>query len=63
MPAWRAPLAMEAPMLVASGMRRSEIAAKIGISVNTVATLLARAYRKLDVRSRKSLRQRLARSW
>jgi DNA-binding CsgD family transcriptional regulator len=50
-------------MLVASGMRRSEIAARIGIFVNTVATLLARAHRKLDVRSRKSLRQRLARSW
>ena len=49
--------------LVASGMRRKEIAAKVGISVNTIATLLARAYRKLDVRSRKSLKQRLARTW
>ncbi len=57
------PREKQVAMLVASGMRRSEIAAKIGISVNTVATLLARAYRKLDVRSRKSLRQRLARSW
>lgn len=49
--------------LVASGLRRREIASKVGISVNTVATLLQRAYRKLDVRNRKALRQRLARSW
>jgi len=49
--------------LVASGMRRREVAEKVGISTNTVATLLSRAYRKLEVRSRKSLKQRLARTW
>ena len=49
--------------LVASGMRRREIASKMGISINTVATLLQRAYRKLDVRNRRALRQRLGRSW
>lgn len=49
--------------LVASGLRRREIASKVGISVNTVATLLQRTYRKLDVRNRKALSQRLARSW
>lgn len=49
--------------LAAAGIRRREVAEKVGISIHTVATLLQRAYRKLDVRSRKALKQRLARSW
>lgn len=47
--------------MVAAGMPRREIAENIGISMNTVATLLRRCYRKLEVGGRTALRQRLGR--
>ena len=57
------PRERQVAMLVASGLRRREVAEKVGISTNTVATLLSRAYRKLNVRSRKALQQRISRNW
>jgi DNA-binding CsgD family transcriptional regulator len=46
---------------VAAGMTRPHIAKRLGVSVNTVSTLVRRAYQKLDVTSRAQLQFRLAR--
>jgi DNA-binding CsgD family transcriptional regulator len=46
---------------VAAGMTRPRIAKRLGVSVNTVSTLVRRAYQKLDVTSRAQLQFRLAR--
>ena len=46
---------------IASGMTRPRIAERLGVSVNTVSTLVRRAYQKLDVTSREQLQYRLAR--
>jgi DNA-binding CsgD family transcriptional regulator len=47
--------------LLAAGMTRPRIAIRLGVSVNTVSTLVRRAYQKLDVTSRAQLQFRLAR--
>jgi DNA-binding CsgD family transcriptional regulator len=47
--------------LLAAGMTRPRIATRLGVSVNTVSTLVRRAYQKLDVTSRAQLQFRLAR--
>ncbi len=44
-----------------TGMTRPRIAERLGVSVNTVSTLVRRAYQKLDVTSRAQLQFRLAR--
>jgi DNA-binding CsgD family transcriptional regulator len=56
-----APREREVAALVGAGVTRKQIATRLGISVNTVATLVRRAYRKLGVRDRKELLIRLAR--
>ena len=48
-------------VLVASGTPRPRIAERLGVSVNTVSTLVRRAYQKLDVTNREQLQYRLAR--
>ena len=40
---------------------RARIAERLGVSLNTVSTLVRRAYQKLDVTSREQLQYRLAR--
>ena len=42
-------------------MTRPSIDERLGVSVNTVSTLVRRAYQKLDVTSRAQLQFRLAR--
>ncbi|MBI1304478.1 MAG: hypothetical protein GC172_11935 [Phycisphaera sp.] len=44
---------------IVAGRARSEIAARLGITPSTVATLTKRLYRKLGVHSRAELTQRL----
>jgi DNA-binding CsgD family transcriptional regulator len=46
---------------LSSGMTRPRIAERLGVSLNTVSTLVRRAYQKLDVTSREQLQFRLAR--
>ena len=46
---------------LASGLTRPRIAERLGVSLNTVSTLVRRAYQKLDVTSREQLQYRLAR--
>ena len=48
-------------VLVAVGTPRPRIAERLGVSVNTVSTLVRRAYQKLDVTNREQLQYRLAR--
>ena len=48
-------------VLIASGLKRRDIASQLGVSLNTVTTLASRAYGKLGVRSRSALRARLDR--
>jgi len=48
--------------LAAEGRRNTEIAHELGIGVKTVEAHLARAYRKLGVRSRTELAARRARA-
>jgi DNA-binding CsgD family transcriptional regulator len=55
------PREREVAALAAVGVRRREIAGRLGISANTVATLLRRAYRKLRVSNREALAFRLGR--
>lgn len=55
------PREREVAALASVGVRRREIATRLGISTNTVATLLRRAYRKLRVSDRESLAFRLGR--
>ena len=47
--------------LIATGLKRREIASRLGVSLNTVTTLASRAYGKLGVRSRGALQARLDR--
>lgn len=56
------PREREVATLASVGVRRGDIAERLGISANTVATLLRRAYRKLRVSDRESLALRLARA-
>lgn len=51
----------EVVVLVAAGTPRPRIAERLGVSVNTVSTLVRRAYQKLDVTNREQLQFRLAR--
>jgi DNA-binding CsgD family transcriptional regulator len=51
----------EVVAFVAAGITRPRIAERLGVSVNTVSTLVRRAYQKLDVTSRAQLQFRLAR--
>ena len=46
--------------LAAAGLKNREIAAKLFMSPRTVEANLARAYRKLDIRSRAELGARIA---
>ncbi len=56
------PREREVATLASVGVRRNDIAGRLGVSSNTVATLLRRAYRKLKVSDRQSLALRLARA-
>lgn len=53
------PREREVALALADGLTRSQIADRLGLSVNTVATLARRAYRKLDVSGQTELVLRL----
>lgn len=55
------PREREVALMLANGHSRPEIAAQLGVSGNTVATLSKRIYRKLGVRRRVELSNRLRR--
>jgi DNA-binding CsgD family transcriptional regulator/DNA-binding transcriptional regulator GbsR (MarR family) len=56
------PREREVATLAAVGVRRNEIARRLGITTNTVATLLRRTYLKLHVSNREGLAVRLGRA-
>jgi DNA-binding CsgD family transcriptional regulator/DNA-binding MarR family transcriptional regulator len=56
------PRESEIVLMRASGAKRPDIARRLNVSVNTVSTLLRRAYAKLGVHNRKQLLDRLSRT-
>ena len=54
------PREREISLAVGDGLTRAQIADQLGISINTVSTLLRRAYKKLGVTSQTELAARLA---
>ena len=54
------PREREAALAIADGLTRAQVADHLGISVNTVSTLLRRAYKKIGVSSQTELAARLA---
>lgn len=56
------PREAEIVLMKASGAKRPDIARRLNVTVNTVSTLLRRAYAKLGVHNRRQLLDRLART-
>jgi len=56
------PREAEIVVMRASGAKRPDIARSLNVTVNTVSTLLRRAYAKLGVHNRKQLQDRLSRT-